>query len=76
MVTGITVLKYTSSKIMNFLTYQSLILIFFFFLLLSLKITRYYKENETESLDLPINAIILAEWLKELSAICQEHTIS
>ncbi|XP_026809677.1 UPF0518 protein AGAP011705 isoform X2 [Rhopalosiphum maidis] len=37
---------------------------------------RYYKENETESLDLPINAIILAEWLKELSAICQEHTIS
>lgn len=37
---------------------------------------RYYKENETMSLDLPINAIILAEWLKELSAICQEHTIS
>ncbi|XP_025192379.1 UPF0518 protein GJ17503 isoform X2 [Melanaphis sacchari] len=37
---------------------------------------RYYKENETESLDLPINAIILAEWLKELSAICQEHSIS
>ncbi|XP_022170542.1 UPF0518 protein GG24907 isoform X1 [Myzus persicae] len=37
---------------------------------------RYYRENETESLDLPINAIILAEWLKELSAICQEHAIS
>ncbi|XP_025425903.1 UPF0518 protein AGAP011705 isoform X2 [Sipha flava] len=39
---------------------------------------RYYKENkkENESLDLPINAIILAEWLKELSAICQEHAIS
>lgn len=37
---------------------------------------RYYRENETVSLDLPINAIIFAEWLKELSAICQEHTIS
>ncbi|VVC44585.1 Retinoic acid induced 16-like protein,Armadillo-like helical [Cinara cedri] len=37
---------------------------------------RYYKENEIESLDLPINAIILTEWLKELSAICQEHAIS
>lgn len=37
---------------------------------------RYYRENEIESLDLPINAIIFAEWLKELSAICQEHTIS
>ncbi|KAL5239491.1 hypothetical protein ACI65C_006901 [Semiaphis heraclei] len=37
---------------------------------------RYYKENKTQSLDLAINAIILAEWLKELSAICQEHTIS
>lgn len=29
-----------------------------------------------ESLDLPINAIVLAEWLKELSAICQEHAVS
>ncbi|XP_015371085.1 PREDICTED: UPF0518 protein GF15501 isoform X4 [Diuraphis noxia] len=37
---------------------------------------RYYKENENESLDLAINAIILGEWLKELSAVCQEHTIS
>ncbi|XP_050441511.1 FHIP family protein GJ17503 isoform X2 [Adelges cooleyi] len=37
---------------------------------------RYYKENDSESLDLPINAIILTEWLKELSAICQEHAIS
>jgi len=37
---------------------------------------RYFKENEIESLDLPINAIVLAEWLKELSAICQEHAIS
>lgn len=48
-----------------------------FFMYIILKYNyRYYKENETESLDLPINAIILAEWLKELSAICQEHTIS
>ncbi|XP_050519958.1 FHIP family protein GL19323 isoform X2 [Daktulosphaira vitifoliae] len=37
---------------------------------------RYYKENAPESLDLPINAIIFTEWLKELSAICQEHAIN
>jgi len=59
---------------MSFVIHQHLILIFFFIIIK--KIIRYYKENETESLDLPINAIILAEWLKELSAICQEHTIS
>lgn len=61
-------------KTMSFVIHQHLILIFFFIIIK--KIIRYYKENETESLDLPINAIILAEWLKELSAICQEHTIS